>query len=94
MNNHSLYGFLLVTAMLVTTASCSHKKSSTEEGELTVSVAVPEIDSITLYKTYPGYASAQASADVVGRVNGQLLSKIMIAAVLCRKELCCLLSSR
>lgn len=61
--------------MLVTTASCSHKKSSTEEGELTVSVAVPEIDSITLYKTYPGYASAQASADVVGRVNGQLLSK-------------------
>lgn len=75
MNNHSLYGFLLVTAMLVTTASCSHKKSSTEEGELTVSVAVPEIDSITLYKTYPGYASAQASADVVGRVNGQLLSK-------------------
>lgn len=75
MNNHSLYGFLLVTAMMVTTAACSHKKSSTEEGELTVSVAVPEIDSITLYKTYPGYASAQASADVVGRVNGQLLSK-------------------
>lgn len=56
--------------------ACSHKKDSGErEGLETVSVALPEIDSITLYKTYPAYTGANSKAVVVARVDGTLLSK-------------------
>ncbi len=62
--------------MLVAVTSCSKKKSASPEQQLqSVEVATPLVDSITLYKTYPGYAGATSSARIVARVNGTLLTK-------------------
>lgn len=86
MNNTSFFGLIFAsTVVFATASSCGNKKSSSGESELTVNVTVPEIDSITLYKTYPGYAYANASADVVARVNGQLLSKNYDSGTLVKK---------
>lgn len=55
--------------------SCS-RKSETETAEIPeISVAEAITDSVTLHKSYPGYISASRAIDVVGRVNGQILSK-------------------
>lgn len=63
-------------AALVTLASCYHKKSDSDADRLlTVDVATPLTDSVMVYRTYPGTASARASVDIVGRVNGTLLSR-------------------
>lgn len=75
MNNLSFYGLVIAGIALASATSCGNKRQAADEGLLTVDVALPVTDSITLYKTYPGYAGANASADVVGRVNGQLLTK-------------------
>lgn len=75
MNNLSFYGLVIAGFALASVTSCGNKRQAADEGLLTVDVALPVTDSITLYKTYPGYAGANASADVVARVNGQLLSK-------------------
>lgn len=40
-----------------------------------VTVAMPEVDSLTLRKTYPGYTEATQEADVVARVNGHITRK-------------------
>ncbi len=75
MNNLTFYGLVIAGFALASVTSCGNKRQAADEGLLTVDVALPVTDSITLYKTYPGYAGANASADVVARVNGQLLSK-------------------
>ncbi len=68
--------YACVIAVTVVAASCGHKTGDkTAEGLLPVDVAVPVVDSVTLYKTYPGYAIANLTAKVVGRVNGTLLTK-------------------
>lgn len=41
----------------------------------TIDVTLPVVDTITLSSVYPGYLSANASVDVVARVNGQILTK-------------------
>lgn len=85
MNKLSIYGLMLAGLTLAAATSCSHKKSASEEGMLTVDVALPVVDSITLYKTYPAYAGAKSKADVVARVNGQLLSKNYVSGTLVKK---------
>lgn len=67
-------GFSLMAVMLL--PSCgNNKKDIGDDTERTVDVAYPETDSITLTNSYPGYFTPEAKVDVVGRVNGQLLSK-------------------
>lgn len=39
-----------------------------------IDVAMPVVDNVTLYKTCPGYLTANSSVDLVARVNGYLLS--------------------
>lgn len=64
----------MITVMSFT--ACGHKKSADiDRGVETVDVAFPEIDSVVLTNTFPGYLSATKAVDVVGRVNGQLLSQ-------------------
>lgn len=64
---------IAVTAVAV---SCGRKPDHKTGDEVpSVDVALPVVDSVTLYKTYPGYAIANLTAQVVGRVNGTLLSK-------------------
>lgn len=66
-------------------ASCGHKEAKTAEQIPTVDVALPTVDSVTLHKTYPGVAYANATAKVVGRVNGQLLTKNHASGALVKK---------
>lgn len=56
-------------------ASCHRDKKSDGESVPSVSVAEVTTDSVVLHKTYPGYIYAANSAEVVGEVNGRLLSK-------------------
>lgn len=63
--------------VILNTVSCkkSLSKHIDEEEDPTVNVTTPVIDSIVLYKTYPGIISASSSAVVVGKVNGELLTQ-------------------
>ncbi|MCH5219964.1 MAG: efflux RND transporter periplasmic adaptor subunit [Muribaculaceae bacterium] len=67
---------LFIGASLMVTACHSDSKKDTETAEVlpVIDVAVPVVDTVTIYKTYPGYLSANASVDLVARVNGYLLS--------------------
>ncbi len=64
----------VMAALLVLTA-CHKKKSDPGMETLPVEVATPMIDSVTLYKTYPGFLSAANVVDVVCQVNGKILTK-------------------
>ena len=64
----ALSGILLV--------GCEQKpKTSVGVEALPVEVAKPVVKNVTLTRDYPGYLTAETSVDVVGRVNGTLLSK-------------------
>lgn len=63
--------FIAVTALGLTTA-CSKHKTTGDEQLLSVDVALPRVDSVTLHKSYPGFLKAYSTVDVVGRVNGTL----------------------
>ncbi len=66
---------LLPLACLVVVASCK-KQVKEENAEVpTVDVAQAVTDSVLLSKKYPGTLAAISSVDVVGRVNGTLLSQ-------------------
>ena len=55
---------------------CDQKPKVSAGGEaLPVEVAKPLVKDVTLTRDYPGYLSAEAKVDIVGRVNGTLLSK-------------------
>ncbi len=56
-------------------ASCTHKTATESEAAPDIEVARVVTDSVTLYKTYPGFLTANRSIKVVARVNGQLLAK-------------------
>lgn len=65
---------IILSAILL--PSCgNHGRHNIDDTEPTVDVALPVTDSITLTSSYPGYLTAKAKVDVVGRVSGQLLSK-------------------
>ena len=63
-----LFGFLL--------SGCDKKESSAKMEALPVEVAKPVVKNVTLTRDYPGYLTAETSVDIVGRVNGTLLSKL------------------
>lgn len=72
MKPHLIIG---ITALGILSVSCGSKHSKTDmTGEETISVAYPEVDSVTLTNTYPGQINAAAQVEVVGRVNGLLQS--------------------
>lgn len=66
---------LSVAALSVTVVSCKKKSAAMPDEELTVSVAEPEVDSVTLTRTYPGFLIADNKVDLVARVNGYLRAK-------------------
>ena len=56
-------------------AGCGKKETSMSGEALPVEVAKPEVKDVTLTRDYPGYLTAETSIDVVGKVNGTVLSK-------------------
>ncbi len=67
---------LSISIMAISLVSC-HKKDKTEDENAarSIDVAVASTDSIVLHKTYPGYLAANKTVDVVGQVDGKLLTK-------------------
>ncbi|MBR5204060.1 MAG: efflux RND transporter periplasmic adaptor subunit [Bacteroidaceae bacterium] len=64
----ALFGVLL--------SGCGKKETSARMEALPVEVAKPLVKNVTLTRDYPGYLTAETSVDIVGRVNGTLLSKL------------------
>ena len=86
MKQSTLLRLTLPGLAMITLAACSHKSPAHQEGgEMSVEVAMPVTDSITIYKTYPGYISANTSSAVVGRVNGTLLTRTYDSGSLVKK---------
>lgn len=52
----------------------SNGDSASGDEAQVIDVAVPVVDNVTLYKTCPGYLTANSSVDLVARVNGYLIS--------------------
>lgn len=74
---HSFITVAMVTAMCLAASSCSSDKDKKENDTAAtpvIDVALPIIDSVTVYKSYPGYLSANAEVELVARVNGYLVS--------------------
>ncbi len=73
---NTVKSYAIIALVGMTLVACGGKKTDdTTAGLETVDVALPEIDSVILSNTYPGYLTAVKAVDVVGRVNGQLLSQ-------------------
>lgn len=75
--NRKLIFATIITGAAV--AACSHhdKKADLAGSEIeTIDVALPMTDSVSLTQSYPGYLTAKATVDVMGRVNGQLLAQL------------------
>lgn len=74
-NTHSRILIAMATVAFLAVTSCSHDKDKTAATQAPViDVAMPVVDTVTVYKTYPGYLSARGEVDLVARVNGYLLS--------------------
>lgn len=72
----NIFCLAVISAGSLVAGSCSHKNNDGEVRQtIAVDVAYPVVDSVTLHKTYPGYIESSDMVDVVGRVNGTLLSK-------------------
>lgn len=75
MRNSVIFKGIISISAIALVACGGKKKVDASEGLETVDVALPVVDSVLLTNTYPGYLSANKAVDVVGRVNGQLMSK-------------------
>ncbi len=67
----------IALALIAPVLTSCHGKDKTSEKETTrdIDVALVQTDSIVLHKTYPGYLVANKAVEVVGQVNGKLLTK-------------------
>lgn len=84
MKNTVIKGMIMSTMIAMTAmwcVSCSEKKGDDKEqaemqadGTPVIDVAKPTVQDVTLYKTYPGYLTANNKVDLVARVNGTLKS--------------------
>lgn len=68
--------FVVYLVLILGCCLSSCHKSKTDEKEsaymMEVNVSLPVVDSVLLYKTYPGKLTAQAEVNLVARVNGYL----------------------
>ena len=67
---------IIALSVLLFITGCGKKESSSPMETLPVEVAKPWVENVTLTRDYPGYLKGETSVDIVGRVNGTLLSKL------------------
>lgn len=67
---------LTLLALLGSVAACSDKKSATADQPIEVSVATPVTDSVVIHQVYPGNLSSSQAADIVARVNGNIIAQL------------------
>ena len=77
---------LAATAAVVGTAACSrHASDDRSAAAPDIEVTPVRVDSVTLYRKFPGTLIAQASVKVVARVNGLITAKHYTSGDLVRK---------
>lgn len=70
----SAIAILSLSAILFVPSACKKNDKATETPIPEVSVAYPEIDSVMLRKSYPGFLTANNEVELVARVNGTLIA--------------------
>lgn len=84
MNTYRTLTSVFILAALF--SACSHSREDNATATLpSIDVAYPEVDSIVLYRNYPGYLSANLEVNLVARVNGYLKSAGYTAGTIVRK---------
>lgn len=68
-------GLIVQVAAAALFLTACGKKTENEAEVLAVDVARPVVDSVMLYKSYPGTLTADSKVDLVARVNGYIVSK-------------------
>lgn len=70
------YAIALLALGTATLTAChkDSKKDETAEVQPVIDVTTPVVDSVTVYKSYPGYLTANRNVDLVARVDGYLMS--------------------
>lgn len=82
----SIIGILLAGAIVFPALNgCKKSQEKMEEGPTPVSVAKPEVDSVMLRHTYPGYLTANNEVDLVARVNGTIVAHPYTAGDMVKK---------
>lgn len=77
---------LAACAVVLATASCGSKTSHKESAPAPdIEVAAVKVDSVTIYKSFPGTLSADASVNVVARVNGNITGKYYTSGDIVKK---------
>lgn len=64
---------------------CDRKQTQTGVSALPIEVAKPMVKNVTLTRDYPGYLTSANSLDIVGQVNGTLLSKNYVSGARVKK---------
>ena len=86
MKSNVILTALAVSTLSLITVSCHNKSHSTANAEAEkIDVAVPEVQSIILYNTYPGTLTANSSVDVKAKVNGTIQSKNYVSGTPVKK---------
>lgn len=70
-----IISIIFITGLISVSFSCKKKEKAPAEEEMTVNVAYPEVDSVMVRKTFPGYITAHNEVELVARVDGVLLSR-------------------
>lgn len=68
----TIYTSLMAGALLLT--ACHHKQDDKQSEIMPVEVAQVTVDSVVVTRTFPGLLGASNKVEVVGEVNGRLLS--------------------
>lgn len=68
--------FIFALSGLMLLAGCGKKNPVGRMEALPVEVSRPVVKDVVLTRDYPGYLTSETSVDIVGRVNGTLLSKL------------------
>lgn len=79
MTYKKFFGSLAIVTCFASVLTSCHKddkNSALEEADAApvIDVTIPVVDSVTIYKSYPGYLTANADVDLVARVDGYLTS--------------------
>ncbi len=72
MKRSLFYGVIGATIWLLGACRSAERQTGAEATLPAISVAYPQVDSVVLIKSYPGYLTAIQTVDLVARVNGYL----------------------
>ncbi len=76
---------LMAAGTFILMIGCKKSNENVSDEVQTIDVAIPEIDSVVLYKTYPGVLSANREVTLVARVDGYLTGKLYTSGDLVEK---------